>query len=101
MDNKAGKNYFGHFSQQLKAKGGSAFQVISDRLVLKSNADKKGAESMLKDKVLKSRQKDVAEIEADYSRAQKDLMRSKLALTDPEADKLAREQSKTKAMALC
>ena len=56
---------------------------------------------MLKDKVLKSRQKDVAEIEADYSRAQKDLMRSKLALTDPEADKLAREQSKTKAMALC
>ena len=104
MDNKAGKNYFGHFSQQLKAKGGSAFQAISDTLVLKSSADiafGKGAESMLKDKVLKSRQKDVAEIEADYSRAQKDLMRSKLALTDPEADKLAREQSKTKAMALC
>ena len=25
VDNKAGKNYFGHFSQQLKAKGGSAF----------------------------------------------------------------------------
>ena len=104
VDNKAGENYFGHFSQQLKAKGGSAFQAISDRLVLKSSADiafGKGAESMLKDKVLKSRQKDVAEIEADYSRAQKDLMRSKLALTDPEADKLAREQSKTKAMALC
>ena len=104
MDNKAGENYFGHFSQQLKAKGGSAFQAKSDRLVLKSSADiafGKGAESMLKDKVLKSRQKDVAEIEADYSGAQKDLMRSKLALTDPEADKLAREQSKTKAMALC
>ena len=104
MDNKAGKNYYGHFSQQLKTKGGSAFQAISDTMVLKSSADiafGKGAESMLKDKVLKSRQKDVAEIEADYSRAQKDLMRSKLALTDPEADKLAREQSKTKAMALC
>ena len=56
---------------------------------------------MLKDKKSKATQKDVAEIEADYSRAQKDLMRSKLALTDPEADKLAREQSKTKAMALC
>ena len=96
MDNKAGKNYFGHFSQQLKAKGGSAFQAISDTLVLKSSADiafGKGAESMLKDKVLKSRQKDVAEIEADYSRAQKDLMRSKFALADLEADKQAREQS--------
>ena len=104
MDNKAGENYFGHFSQLLKAKGGSAFQAMSDRLVLKSSthiAFGKGAESMLKDKVLKSRQKDVAEIEADYSRNQKDLMRSKLFLTDPEADKLAREQSKTKAMALC
>ena len=55
---------------------------------------------MLKDKELKSRQKEVAEIKADYSRAQKDLMRFKLTLTDPEADKLAREQSKTKAMAL-
>ena len=35
IDRKAGENYFGHFSQQLKAKGGVAFQAISDRLVLK------------------------------------------------------------------
>ena len=35
IDSKAGDNYFGHFSQQLKAKGGVAFQAISDRLVLK------------------------------------------------------------------
>ena len=104
LDNKAGENYFGHFSQQLKAKGGSAFQAISDRLVLRSSADiafAKGAECMLKDKELKSRQKEVAKIKVDYSRAQKDLMRSKLTLTDPEADKLVREQSKIKAMAVC
>ena len=56
---------------------------------------------MLENKELKSRHREVAEIKADYSRAQKDLMRSKLTLTDPEADKLVREQSKTKAMALC
>ena len=35
VDSKAGENYFAHFSQQLKAKGGVAFQAISDRLVLK------------------------------------------------------------------
>ena len=56
---------------------------------------------MLKDKKLKAKQKEVAEIKTDWSRAQKDLMKSKLALTDPEADKLAREQSKNMAMALC
>ena len=56
---------------------------------------------MLKDKKLKAKQKEVAEITTDWSRAQKDLMESKLALSDPEADKLAREQSKNKAMALC
>ena len=39
-----------------------------------------------------AKQKEVAEIKTDWSRAQKDLMESKLALTDPEADKLAREQ---------
>ena len=53
MDNKAGENYFGHFSQQLKAKGGAAFQAIKERLVLKLRADiafAKGAECMLKDK---------------------------------------------------
>ena len=51
-------------SQQLKAKGGSAFQAICDRL-LKSSADvafAKGAECMLKDKKLKAKQKEVAKI---------------------------------------
>ena len=47
---------------------------------------------MLKGKKLKAKQMEVAEIKTDWSRAQKDLMESKLALTDPEADKLAREQ---------
>ena len=56
---------------------------------------------MLKGKKLKAKQMEGAEIKTDWSRTQKDLMESKLALTDPEADKLAREQSKNKAMALC
>ena len=92
IDSKAGENYFGHFSQQLKAKGGVAIQAII-RLVLKliDKAFAKEAEYMLKDKKLKAKQKEVAEITTDWSRAQKDLMKSKLALTDPEADKLARE----------
>ena len=97
IDSKAGENYFG----QLKAKGGVAFQAII-RLVLKliDKAFAKEADCMLKYKKFKAKQKEVAEITTDWSRAQKDLMKSKLALTDPEADKLAR-QSKNKAMALC
>merc|ERR1711946_87292 len=39
VDNKVGENYFGHLSQQLRSKGGSAFQAISDRLVLKTSSD--------------------------------------------------------------
>ena len=39
VDNKAGDNYFGHMFQQLKSKGESAFNAISDRLVLKSSSD--------------------------------------------------------------
>ena len=39
MNKKAGENYFGHMSQQLRSKGGSAFNAISDRLVLKSSSD--------------------------------------------------------------
>ena len=53
MDNKAGENYFGHMSQQLRSKGGSAFTAISDRLVLKSSSDLafgKDAVNMLRDK---------------------------------------------------
>ena len=37
--NKVEGNYFGHLSQQLRSKGGSAFQAISDRLVLKTSSD--------------------------------------------------------------
>ena len=103
MDNKAGENYFGHMSQQLRSKGGSAFNAISDRLVLKSSSDLafgKDAANMLRDKELKSKRQEIDQIEADWSRAQKD-MKSKLSLTDADADKLAQEQSKNKLLALC
>ena len=104
MDNEARENYFGHFSRQLKAKGGAAFQAIKERLVLKLRADiafAKGAECMLKDKELKAKQNEVTEIKANWTRAQKDLMKSKFALTNPGADRLVKEQSKNKVMALC
>ena len=55
VDNKVGENYFGHLFQQLKNKGGYAFQAISDRLVLKTSSylalGNEGA-NMLKDKEL-------------------------------------------------
>ena len=57
---------------QLKKKGGAAFPVIGERLVLSSNADlafTNGAEKMLKDKELKSQKKQVDKIEADWSKA--------------------------------
>ena len=104
VDNKAGEYYFGHMSQQLRSKGGSAFNAISDRLVLKSSSDLafgKDAANMLRDKELKSKRQEIDQIEADWSRAQKDIMKSKLSLTDADADKLAREQSKNKLLALC
>ena len=89
VDNKVGENYFGHFSQQLRSKGGSAFQAISDRLVLKKSLDlafgNEGV-NMLKDKELKAKQKEVHQIEADFSKSQKEIMKAKLALTDSEAD---------------
>ena len=73
IDSKAGENYFRHFSQQLKAKGGVAFQAII-RLVLKliDKAFANGAECMLKDRKLKAKKKEVAEIKTDLFRAQKD-----------------------------
>ena len=104
VDNKVGENYFGHMSQQLKSKGGSAFNAINDRLVLKSSADLafgRHAANMLKDKELKSKQQEITQIEADWSKAQKDILKSKLSLSDADADKLAREQSKNKLLALC
>ena len=104
VDNKAGKNYIGHLSQQLRNKGGSALTAISDRLVLKSSADLafgKDAANMLKDKELKSKRQEIKQIEADWPKAQKDIMKSKLSLTDADADKLAKEQSKNKLLAPC
>ena len=68
VDNKAGENYFGHMSQQLRSKGGSAFTAISDRLVLKSSSDLafgRDAANMLKDKELKSKRQEINQIEAD------------------------------------
>ena len=104
MDNKVGENYFGHLSQQLRSKGGSAFQVISDRLVLKTSSDlsfdNEGA-NMLKEKELKAKQKEVHQIEADFSKSQSEIMKAKLTLTDSEADKLARDMAKNKLISLC
>ena len=76
-------------SQQLRSRG-SAFNAISDRLVLKSSSDLafgKDAANMLRDKELKSKRQEIDQIEADWSRAQKD-MKSKLLLTDAETDNL-------------
>ena len=104
IDNKVGENYFGQLSEQLRRKGGAAFSAIGERMVLKSNADiafVEGAEQMLKDKELKTKKKEIDQIEADWSKAQKDIMRSKVSFTDSEADILAREQSKNKLLALC
>ena len=61
----------------------------------------KDAADMLKDKKLKSKQQKIIQIEADWSRSQKDIMKSKLSVTDAEADILAREPSKFKLIALC
>ena len=56
---------------------------------------------MLRDKELKKKREDVEKIEAEWSNAQKDVLRSKLSLSNAEADKLAREQSKNKLLSLC
>ena len=104
VDNKVGENYFGHFSEQLRRKGGSAYKAIGDRLVLKSSADlafSEGAEKFLKDKELKSKKTEVDTVEADWSKAQKDVMRAKLSLTESETEKLAKEQSKNKLLSQC
>ena len=97
IDNKVGENYFGQMTNQLRAKGGTAFKAISERLVLKSNADiafADGAERMLRDKELKKKQKEVAQIDAEWSKGQHDVIRAKIAISDSESDILAREQTK-------
>ena len=66
IDIKVGENYFGHFSEQLREKGGSDFKVISDRLILKSSVDLEFADSILRDKELKAKRKEIEEIEAEW-----------------------------------
>ena len=83
IDNKVGENYIGEFSEQLRKKGRSSFQVIGEHLVLSSNADmafSEGSEKMLQDKELKSKKKEIDKIEAEWSRAQKDLIRAKVTV---------------------
>ena len=96
VDNKFGENYLGHFSEQLRRKGGSAYKAIGDRLVLKSSSDLafgEGAENFLKDNEQKS-ESEIDAVEADQSKAQKDVMR----VTESEIEKLAKEQLKNKLL---
>ena len=64
---------------QLRDKGGSSFKLVGERLVLSSNADlafSEGSEKMLVDKELKKQKQQVDKIEAEWSKAQKDLVRA-------------------------
>ena len=54
---------------------------------------------MLKNKELKKKRKEVEKIEAQ-SKAQHDVIKSKIAISNSEADILAREQTKNKAISL-
>ena len=104
IDNKVGENYFGQMTAQLRKKSRAAFNVIGERLVLSSNADwafTNGAEKMLKDKELKRQKKQVDKIEAEWSKAQKDIMKAKINVIDAGADILVREQSKNKLIKEC
>ena len=49
----------------------------------------------------RKKKKEVDEIEALWSKAQKDIVKSKLGLADDQADILAREQSKNKLLSQC
>ena len=74
---------------QLRKKGGAAFNVIGERLVLSSNTDlafTNGVEKMLKNKELKCQKKKIDKIEADFSKAKKDITKAKIDVTDAEAD---------------
>ena len=50
--------------------------------------------------MLKDKQREITQIETDWPKTQKDILKSTLSLTDVDADKLARVQSKNK-LALC
>ena len=56
---------------------------------------------MLMDKALKKKQKEIVKMEAEWSQAQHDVIRSKITISDSDADILAREQTKNKALKLC
>ena len=56
---------------------------------------------MLKDKELKAKREELDNIEGEWSRAQKVVIRSKLCLKDAEADILAKEQAKNKLIHQC
>ena len=49
----------------------------------------------------RKKKKEVDEIEALWSKAQKDIVKSKVGLADDQADILAREQSKNKLLSQC
>ena len=48
---------------------------------------------MLKDKELKFKQQEITQIEADWSKAHKDILESKLSVTDADADNRDRSHS--------
>ena len=78
-------------------KGGSAFKAIGECLVFSSNPDlafSAGADKMLANKELKAKKKQIENVEAEWSQAQKDITKAKISLTNELADTLAREQSK-------
>ena len=50
---------------------------------------------------MKKKRKEVEKIEAQWSKAQHDVIKSKIAISNSKADILAREQTKNKAMSLC
>ena len=56
VDNKVAEKYFGHFSEQLRRKGGSAYKYIGDRLVLKTSSDLAFGEGEKKKKLMQLRQ---------------------------------------------
>ena len=65
-------------TNQLRSKTATAFKAIGKRLVLKSNAYiafSEGAEHMLKDKQLKKKQKEIVQMEAEWSKAQCDIIK--------------------------
>ena len=69
-------------SEQLRTKEGLAFKANSDRLVLKTCSDHelgKDAATMLKDKEMKSKQQAIIQIEVNWSKSQKDIIKYKLS----------------------